>query len=687
MAGAIGGGFLKFTNNSELDARDAAIKAATAQPALVLTGIASHVLTCWQEARRTKQSMVNRILSAQRARTGQYEPNVLTEIRKFGGSEEYARISANKCRVAEAWLRDVFIGQTEKPWTLNPTPKPELNEDSLAQVKSQIAAEFAITFAQTGQGSSAQQISERTAQIAEAEQQRELESARQSAANMETTMYDQMVEGGWVEAMGEFLSDMVTYPAAHFKAPVIRKTRAMKWHNQNGTWSPSVEDVIAPQFERVDPLRCFPAPGSTSPQDGFFIEHITLSRSDLYNLIGVEGFDEKAIREALEEYGRGGLTDWINQSEFLTRARINGEFYQPSNSSNVTIDALEYHGPVQGRQLVEWGMSPAEVSDPDADYEACVWLIGKNVIKAQLNADPMKRRPYFKTSYEEVPGSYWGMGLIDILADVQGIANAAVRAMVNNMAFGSGPQIGVNVDRLPPGEDLTNMTPMRIWQFGESQTGSNTKAIEFFQPQSNVNEVLAVIERAYSFADDFSLIPRIMGGNTEGQIGRTASGMSMALDSANKGLKGVVSNVDVHIINPMLEALFMYNMLYNPDQSIKGDAKIVARGAVSLMQLETLQLRRNEFLATTNNPTDNMIVGLGGRAEILREAVKGLQIDPARVIPARETLPGPGQGPAPQQGQPGQQSQQGSPEMGSGQQLTNGAAVTDNFSPTSATSQ
>lgn len=680
MAGAISRGNLRFVSNAQIDAQ-AALDSKTAeqtnnQP--VLLGLASHVLTCWQEAKRAKDLITPRILAAQRARMGQYAPEVLADIRQFGGSEEYARITANKARVAESWLRDIFIGQTEKPWTLNPTPKPSISEESVQNIKAQVAAEFAIVFAQSGQGADQSAVTSRMSQLADAEQERQMETARAAALGMERAMQDQMVQGGWVPAIGDFISDMVTFPAAHFKAPVIRKRPTMAWSNASGQWTPVVQDSIIPEFERVDPLRCFPSPGSTNPQEGYFIELVPLARGDLYAMIGVPGFDEAAIRSVLEQYGRGGLTDWTNNSEIMTRADINGEYHQPTSSSNVTIDALEYHGPVQGRQLVEWGMTPKDVDDPDAEYEATVWLIGSWVIKAQLNADPMKRRPYYKTSYEEVPGAYWGLGLVDILADMQGIANAALRAMVNGMALSAGPQIGVNVDRLPAGEDLTNITPFKIWQFNESQTNSNTKAIEFFQPQSNVNEVLAVIEKAYSFADDFSLIPRIMAGNSEGQVGRTASGMSMMLDAANKGLKGVVSNIDVKILTPMLEALFNYNMIYNPDQSIKGDAQIMARGAVSLMQKETLQLRRNEFLIATNNPTDNQIVGLEGRAEILRTAAAGLQMDVNRVVRPRGAVTPP---------QPAMPTQAQQTQPGGGETLQTGQATTDNFSSNAMTPQ
>lgn len=674
MVAAIGGGVMRFVSNEQLaeqEAKDAALP-TTQDNAPVLIGIASHVLRCWQEAKAAKDYILPRLLASQLARAGKYDAATLAKIKEFGGSEEYARITANKSRTAEAWIRDVYLGQTEKPWTLAPTPKPELTEDSVSQIRQQVAAEFAAAFATTGAAPSQGAMNARIAELTQAEQERVAEVARTATANMERTMHDQLIQGGWVNAMGEFISDLVTYPAAHFKAPVLRKKKAIEWGNSATGWAPTAKESVAPEFERVDPFRIFPAPGITSPQDGFIIEHISLSRGELYSLIGVEGFNEQYIREVLDAYGKGGLTDWTNQSALSSRDSANGEQTKISGSANVTIDALEYHGPVQGRQLVEWGMDISEINDPDEDYEACVWLIGSWVIKAQLNYDPLGRRPYYKTSYEELPGAYWGFGLGDILEDMQGIANAGVRAMVNNMAFGSGPMVGVNVDRLPAGEDLTEIHPLKVFQFNESTVGSNTKAIEFFQPETKSTELLNVIEKAYQLADDFSLIPRWMASGGSGGE-RTASGMSMKMDAANKGLKGVVSNIDLKIVSQTLEALFNYNMLFNPDQSIKGDAKVVARGAVSLMQLETLQLRRNEFLTATNNPVDQGIIGPEGRAEVLRETAKGLQLDVNRVVPPRGAITAAAES--------AKQQQTATDKMGSGQQLANGAEVTDNFSP------
>jgi hypothetical protein len=155
----------------------------------------------------------------------------------------------------------------------------------------------------------------------------------------------------------------------------------------------------------------------------------------------------------------------------------------------------------------------------------------------------------------------------------------------------------------------------------------------------------------------------------------------MLMDAANKGLKGVVSNIDTHIFTPLLTKLYNHNMLYATDPTIKGDAQVMAQGAVSLMRLESLQLRRNEFLQVTNNPVDTQITGLEGRAEVLRAAADGLELNTDKIVPPEDQLQQRTQQQAAIAGM-AQGQQRG---VGSGEQLMDGSAVTDNFSPNSMT--
>lgn len=685
MVSAIG--LIRVAGNAELnrqqEAQEASQRAHENNNRPVLQGLAKHVMEHWQDAVTAKNAVLPRLKRAHNARLGEYDNSKLASIREYGGSEEYARVTANKCRVVESWLRDVYIGQTEKPWSLSPTPKPDFPVEARQQVEQAIAKEVAATYAQSGQMPDPESIRASRARYMDAVEERLQEEARISTRRMEDKMADQHAQGNFVSAMGDFLSDLTVYPSAIMKGPIVRKRRTLQWRSEGADMAPHVAEDIVLEWERVDPFRAFPAPGASDPQDGYFIQHHTFSRTDLYEMIGAPGFDEEAIRAVLRENSEGRLHGWLGWMEVHDHDRNEDDAPYSLERKTHGIDVLEYHGPVDGKDLIEWGVE--DVEDPEATYESCVWLVGGWVIKAQLNYDPLGIRPFYKSSYESLPGEFWGFGVPDVLADIQNVVNAAVRALVNNMGFASGPQIGVNVDRIAAGEDLTEMHPLRIWQLTDSQfQGATDKPIQFFQPQSNATELMSVIEKFYQFADDFSLVPRYMAGSSpQGGAGRTASGLSMLMNAANKGLKGVVSGIDVTVIKPMLEKHYAHNMIYADDPTIKGDAQVVARGAVSLMQMETLQLRRNEFLNVTNNPVDSQIVGLQGRSEVLRAVARDLELDVNRIVPNRERIDQMAQ-PAPQS-QPGQGG--ASPgQAGSGETLQNGAAVTDNMSPSSMVS-
>ena len=145
-----------------------------------------------------------------------------------------------------------------------------------------------------------------------------------------------------------------------------------------------------------------------------------------------------------------------------------------------TIDALQYRGSVMGKMLVEWGMDEASIPDQTKEYSCEVWLIGQWVIKAMLNSDPLGRKNLYKASYEEIPGVFWGNGVTDLCRDVQTQCNTAARAMANNMGLGSGPQTVFNIDRLPTGEDLTQVYPYKIWQTTSDPYGSSADPVKFF---------------------------------------------------------------------------------------------------------------------------------------------------------------------------------------------------------------
>jgi hypothetical protein len=354
---------------------------------------------------------------------------------------------------------------------------------------------------------------------------------------------------------------------------------------------------------------------------------------ELADLIGVPGYDEDAIRKVLE-IGNG--QSWISEDIELSKNEEERKFYSYMRPTE-EFDALEFWGKVSGKMLIEWGMSKEDIPDEAREYDANVWVVGNYVIKAVLNYDPLGEKPYCKTSFIKCPGAFWGKGIPKIIEDLQGVCNAAARALVNNMGISSGPQVEVNLERLPPNEDITQLTPWKIWQTVNDPVGSSAPAVRFTQPDTRANELMAVYEKFSRLADDHSGIPAYVYGDLNVQgAGRTSSGLSMLMGAAGKGIRQVVMHIDSDVVKPIVHRQFVYNMRYDEDESIKGDVEVVAKGAINLAVKETVNVRRIEFLNATANQIDAEIIGRDGRAAILREVAKGLQMPVDDIIPSRE---------------------------------------------------
>jgi hypothetical protein len=352
--------------------------------------------------------------------------------------------------------------------------------------------------------------------------------------------------------------------------------------------------------------------------------------------LGVPGYNDDAIRTVLADFNGGMLNEWLWLDS--AKADAEGKYEPEAVDTDDLVDALQLWDSISGSLLLEWGVPEEEIEDPSLSYPCEVWLIGGTVIRAVLNYDPLGRKPYYLTSYESKPGSVDGKGVADLCRDSQAMVNATARALANNMGISSGPQVGVNISRLPTGEDISEMHPWKIWQFRSSEYNDGSPPLSFFQPNSNAQELMAVFEKFSERADEDTMIPKYMtGGHTPG-ASRTSSGLSMLISNAGKGIKQVINNIDKNIIVPAVERLYHDNLRYADDPDLVGDLHISARGASSLVVKEAEAIRRNEFLQLVlSSPVAQQIVGMDGAAELLRDAALNLNTNPDRIVPDRQT--------------------------------------------------
>lgn len=657
----------------------------------VVQGLVSLLQKHWTLAKQAKQSVETQMLDAVRARAGQYSVELEAKLKEQGGSQIYMMLFATKARQAKALLSDVMLGSgAEKAWTISPSPRPELPPEELSQITQGVQE----LVAQAEMGPTPMSVDEVRQLLRDARDRAEdqiMTTARFEAKRAESLLEDVMVEGNYLEALDEFLDDITTFKSAFLKGPVIRNEPKLQWVAQpDGTSKAQVETVKTLKWERVDPFMMYPAGWAKSVDDAYLIERHRLNPSELNAMRGVDGYSEDAILAVLDKHREGGLREWLS----IDTAKDAAEGRDNTNAmgGDDLIDALQYWGSVSGKMLREWGMKG--ITDDAKEYPVECWMIGEYVIKALINPDPLARRPYYSDGYSRIPGAFWHNSLYDTIEDCVNMCNAAARALANNLGISSGPQVGVNIDRVATGESVSEMFPWKIWQFTQDPMGSSAAPISFFQPQSNAAELMGVYDKFSLMADEYSGIPRYMTG-TEGTpgAGRTASGLSMMVGNASKVIKSLVSSIDLRITARNLTRLFDHQMQYNPKANFRGDLNIVARGALSLQVKEAANQARLQWLQATGNPIDLQITGIEGRAAVLRESAKGLGMNTDDVVPSisafrlRQMQAQQAQLAQAQQGPQGQGALAQGPDMQtggpqSGQVLADGSPQTDHFSPT-----
>jgi hypothetical protein len=605
------------------------------------SSLASTIMRTFEVNKNAKRDsgIEDEIFTSLRDYNGQYSAIDLAHIADEGGSSIYMNLTATKCRAAMSWIRDILQSANEDAFSIKPTPIPSLPDNLEAQLAEAFEKELATKATELQAQTPDAQVSPKAAQdtiVTINKDKRDTKEAILEQINlealdqmltMERKVKDDLKEGGWDQALSDFIEDFCIFPSAFLKGPVVTKQQKLRW----SVGKPVVTEDYAFLNKRVSPIDIYPSPSATSLQKGNLVEHMRLGEDELYAFKDIKGYLGDAISKVLE-LGPTSCS-WLNTG--IEEDKAQEEMRGTALDANADVfHALHYWGLADSEELEELGI---QVEDPERSYEIEAILVGNEVIKCQLNSDPLKRRPYYKAAYQNIPGSFWGRSLPNLMRDIQRMCNACARALANNMGLSAGPQIELYIDRLADAGDIENIKPLKIWQVTNDPTGASGRAINFFQVPSIANELLGVYDKFEQKADDATGIPRYSYGNEKvGGAAQTASGLSMLLESATKSIKDAIRHIDTGLIIPRVEYQFYWNVLKN-DFKYTGDINVLAYGSNTLTLKGAQQAKRQEFLQITANQMDQELMGPEGRAELLRQLGKDLGLT-VEIVPSRLEL-------------------------------------------------
>lgn len=582
-------------------------------------GLAAYVQKCYTEAYQHKlnSGITDRLIRNLRAKRCEYQPDEKELLGPY--NDVYIGLAALKATAASSWLIDIISSNIEKPWTLDPTPEPQLPDALMEQA-------IVLLLKELPQFESFEALRDRALQIKSVLQQVSYKEAKDATKRMETRIDDQMTEAEWLDIYSKFIDDITVFPTAFLRGPIEVNKADPQWSKNKFV----VKNKAVPQMRVISAFDAYPAPKASSIRDSdYFIEAKEWSHSDVHKLIGVPSFVEANIRQALNQYESG-----YNPHKLEDATRNELEDKNDTLNPVTGLQVIIYNGKIKGKDLIK---NNVIVDDPQKFYESEVWVIGDHTIRAVLNPNPVGERPVYATSYRKVNGSIWGESTIDLVYDVQRICNAAARAIVRNMGYASGP-IGEAVsDRLMETEDELAIKPYKIYRVGPDLTGTGAPAFRFHNVTSITSDLMAVYQQYMKTADDLSGVPAYVLGNPQvAGAGRTLGGLSMLMGNAAKGIKQVQLNIDRDIISKVVSAYYFYNMQTSDDIGIKADAKVVARGATGLLQRELAQTRTVEILQLLTPYAQGGLISPEAIDLILRNILQNTGLPVDKIIPDPE---------------------------------------------------
>lgn len=572
------------------------------------------------KARDARVNTDKLLLDCLRQRKGEYSQE---DMVAFGSIKTFVNATSTKCRAGEAWLDDVLASTRERPWTISPTPIPNVpvfvRDLLVKKIKDEIVAMGAIPDRVDDY------IRERASELKDITMSRLNVMASQATEKMSEKIQDQLVDANFEQAFSDFRSDLVTYPYAVLKGPVVRTVKTLKWVGTSR--SPEVVEQPTLKVERVSPFDFYWAPWATNPNEGYVVEVMRMEHKALHDCIELPFFNEDKIREALNKYPDG------HQENVQVRTQREA-LEQNSNyiGTGDTVDVLDFWGSVKGDLLEEWGMSG--IDDPDKSYEVNLWVVEDICVRAVLNPDALGRRIYYVSSYEKVPGTIVGRSVPMLMKPHQEIINSAYRSLRRNMGLASGPFAEVDQSRLSGDQAPEEIMPGMVKLVEPDLTGSGHPVYRFHQINSHASELLGVISNEIRACDDATGIPAYSYGNSAAAgAGRTVGGLAMLMGNASKGIKKVIGHIERDILEKLISSMYNYNMLYDDDEAIKVDAQVVARGPTGIIMREAMVQRRLEALQLVTPYAQAQIVPASGITVLLREVLRGLDLPVDDIIP------------------------------------------------------
>ena len=560
--------------------------------------------------------------------------------KKKGGSRAFFNVTRPRTRTMDARLSDILLPTDTPNWGIKPTAVPELPQ----QTEREIVPEQAAPTDQQAAPTEQQQVPEQeppTEEELEMEQKEaEVKEAKKRAEGMGKVMTDQLQECHFVEVERRTISQSCKLGTGVVKGPFAGHAE-MSWQKKGEEW-----ELVAiapsdkmPAFESVDVWNFLPDMNSTSMVDcEFTFEIHRMNKRRLNHLLADPTFISSEINDLLEQK-QPSQPAWHQYVRELREISQSGE--QPVTDNRYY--AFEYHGPIPVEKALMLALkgkdedimkAVAEMKEKGESrfVQGVVWFCEGRMLKFGISRLDSSEPIYsvFRIDPDEL--GIFGHGIPSMIDDSQGALNSAYRLTLDNGGLAGVPMFIIDDTLIEPADgDDRVIAPGKIWKRIKSASSSERGiAFEVVDIRINTEALERILQIVQNQVNEESSLPLISQGERSSKMTQTAHGMSLLTNAANVIFKNAARSFDNELLVPCLRRLYQWNMQFHPDDKIKGDMRIEARGS-SVLLLRDLQAQNLLMLAQMSaaNPVFQQIVK---QPELFRKLAGALQIPKDDII-------------------------------------------------------
>ncbi len=598
-------------DQAEYDAHASRLMASEDAEMPSLDGLGQVLVAEFERAVRDRKTTEERWLKDLRQYKGQYDPEVLAELKDR--SKAFSRKTRVKVKTTNSRVADMlFPAGADKHWSIEPTPKPTITEHQKAEIIKLMGARaqaMAQAAAQEQADAAAQEQGQPAAPVAQVQaprpsdaevEQAVIEMSKGAAKEMERTITDQLIESRYKKSCLKAIHSGHLYGTGVIKGPLIERRVRSEYIREAGGWKRRSVEYITPFVDFVPLWRLYPDMSATELHGCSYVYELhEMTRSEFADLASRRSFRGKLIKAHIQTYPNGCRKTTRSLDSDL---KALGERETRQGDNGYTYEVIERWGYLNGEQLRNAGVDVPDDRIHEAFFSNVWMLPDGEIIKANLQPIDGVTWPYHFYYFDKDETSIFGEGIASIMRDDQDMINAAIRMMLDNAGLTAGPMFEVNSHLLSNPDGATTFRPWKV--FMRNNQNPTAQAIRAIQVDGNLQPLMNIAEKFEVQADETTAIPRYMSGeNPNSGAAATMGGMSMLMGAANIVLKDLVSNWD-DTTETFINSMIAWNMQFNRDDRIKGDFNAKVTGAASLVAKEVRARQINELAGSTANPMD-----------------------------------------------------------------------------------